>query len=869
MKKQNKIILFFITLVFIFSSILNVHADNNILENYSDIRDKDISQMNMNSNIDPFTFTFDDDTKWPTNLPGGFDAKKVLEYGKNPGLGIRDLQNQGINGDGVSVAIIDQPLYLSHEEFKNMNLHYSIMSNSIDKTDTSMHGNSVLSILAGKSTGVAPKSEVYFFAEPSWEMDQMNEINCFKKIIEINKTLPDNKKIKIVSLSHGKDTRFKNYDKYDAAVKELEDAGVMLFDVNTLNSLAAYIKPYTDKDDFNNYSIENWCSGLTADIYVPAGGIVTATGYNRKENSYAYYGRGGMSWTVPYEVGVAILALQINPNLTKADIINYMLKTVMPSSKIQSGGVINPKGFTEAIKNITPAKQQTIPQQTDNNDSNIYYGLYNKNKLNQDDISSIENYCKNNNFKLIDTSNYSNATQIYDMLKQDGKNIKGIQIFGISEYVPAFNINLKAQTTKEIDTDGELIKTDYFYNNLDNDSSTLNLFNVYDNFANNLNVNLNPKWPVVRLPLSNGEFTKFLNKYKDYKSKNSPIPLVNFSNPIFPSSNSSDDMGTFLNRMSNEFCIIKNNQYKLYGNLQGAYPVSNKVLGDFDKENVAKENSLAVNQYIINTHGQDNNIDGVIFDKDGKEQRKSLMNSDNINDVLNKNYYQLDLWECWPARGLSNNNILHQALANGKCVDALGNSYLLFANGANNAATLDNLSKNNFYNFYYWLLKGMYKDGLSKTQSFLIAQQKYYQGIMQNTDNVSDHNYQYNMYNLLCYHHLGLINDNPLNINIDNNSSNTHNTNEDDGYILKGTLLKNKGDNLTMKFTNKVKSCSIRLSDSNGSNYNVSPIISGYKVIIHLDTSLKSGKYILYIDSATNTKNKLLPKKYKIIINFN
>ncbi|HPD01418.1 MAG TPA: peptidase S8, partial [Acetivibrio sp.] len=65
--------------------------------------------------------TFDTRTEWPSKdkLPKEFNPQEIIEIGKDPGLGIRDLHNQGITGQGVNVAIIDQPLLLGHKEYKD------------------------------------------------------------------------------------------------------------------------------------------------------------------------------------------------------------------------------------------------------------------------------------------------------------------------------------------------------------------------------------------------------------------------------------------------------------------------------------------------------------------------------------------------------------------------------------------------------------------------------------------------------------------------------------------------------------------------------------------------------------------------------
>ena len=94
-------------------------------------------------------------------MPAEFDPQQVLEEGKNPGLGVRALHAQGIDGRGVHVAIIDQPLLLDHREYAGHIERYEL----IDTYDVGaqMHGPPVTSILIGRSVGVAPAARLSFF----------------------------------------------------------------------------------------------------------------------------------------------------------------------------------------------------------------------------------------------------------------------------------------------------------------------------------------------------------------------------------------------------------------------------------------------------------------------------------------------------------------------------------------------------------------------------------------------------------------------------------------------------------------------------------------------------------------------------------
>ncbi|MGD0813571.1 MAG: hypothetical protein ABSA83_08205 [Verrucomicrobiota bacterium] len=85
-----------------------------------DLRSGDASRLDLrNSAADLEHATFDSQTTWPPDdrLPPGFDAVRVLELGKNPGLGIRKLHAQGITGHGIGIGIVDQTLLTRHSEF--------------------------------------------------------------------------------------------------------------------------------------------------------------------------------------------------------------------------------------------------------------------------------------------------------------------------------------------------------------------------------------------------------------------------------------------------------------------------------------------------------------------------------------------------------------------------------------------------------------------------------------------------------------------------------------------------------------------------------------------------------------------------------
>jgi len=108
---------------------------------------------------------FDDRTVWPApkRIPSGFDWQKIMEQGKNPGLGVRSLHKKGITGRGVRIAILDWTLLVDHQEFADCLQLYEEVHIPIGQR-TGMHGSAVASIAVGKTAGVAPGAELFYIA---------------------------------------------------------------------------------------------------------------------------------------------------------------------------------------------------------------------------------------------------------------------------------------------------------------------------------------------------------------------------------------------------------------------------------------------------------------------------------------------------------------------------------------------------------------------------------------------------------------------------------------------------------------------------------------------------------------------------------
>ncbi len=144
-----------------------------------DLRSSDLTKLDLsNSKEDLLHADFDSKTKWPPadKMPADFDWQKIMETNKDPGLGIRELHQQGIDGTDVAIAIIDQPLLVDHTEYKDRIRLYEEI-NVDPNSRAAMHGAAVTSIAVGKTVGVAPKADMYYIG--SWTGDWETETNNF------------------------------------------------------------------------------------------------------------------------------------------------------------------------------------------------------------------------------------------------------------------------------------------------------------------------------------------------------------------------------------------------------------------------------------------------------------------------------------------------------------------------------------------------------------------------------------------------------------------------------------------------------------------------------------------------------------------
>ena len=282
------------------------------------------------------TLRFNLDTEWPDSALNlsEWNPGRVMEAAKNPGLGVRALHRRGITGEGVRVAIIDQPMYLDHPEFAGKVAAYRDFECG---SDGSMHGPAVASLLVGETNGTAPGATLYYAAAPSWLGDSEYCADALDWIVEENGKLPEGDKIRVVSISvapSGPGSPFeKNNEMWDEAVERAEADGILVLDCTSDHG---WIDPcYYDIQDPDDISkckpgfpgVDGNRKPVRGSVCAPTSPRTTAEEYTEGAIGYQYTGRGGLSWGIPYCAGVLAMGWQVRPDLSGEEMKVILLDT--------------------------------------------------------------------------------------------------------------------------------------------------------------------------------------------------------------------------------------------------------------------------------------------------------------------------------------------------------------------------------------------------------------------------------------------------------------------------------------------------------------------------------------------------------------
>lgn len=229
---------------------------------FSDFSNMDISELDLSTIGDEIlTYTFSSGTKWPAaeKMPPDTSPDQVMSLGKDLGLGLKALHEAGITGKGVAVAVIDKPIIADHEAY-SANLHYIEVRPDDPKMErTHFHGAACATILAG-DYGVAPEAPLYYFAVPDDREPYKRYAEAMDMLLEMVETMPEEEKIRIVSVSHGVDVSQSGASEWQAAIARAEEQGIIVVypGMPELSYTGAGCPPGLDRDDPANYRRWSW-----------------------------------------------------------------------------------------------------------------------------------------------------------------------------------------------------------------------------------------------------------------------------------------------------------------------------------------------------------------------------------------------------------------------------------------------------------------------------------------------------------------------------------------------------------------------------------------------------------------------------------
>jgi hypothetical protein len=361
-----------------------------------DVTSADLSDLDLRGRLaDLMHADFDDRTVWPENLPESFDPQRIMNLGRNPGLRVRELHEQGVTGKGVGIGIIDQSLLVDHVEYRDqLRLYEEIHCADIC---ASMHGAAVSSIAVGKTVGVAPEADLYFIGETHgtssrgspFKYDFQWTAKSIDRLLEINRTLPPDRKIRVISLSAGWVPPKDGYEEANQAVERAKKENVFVISttLERTHQLAFHglgRDSLKDPDDVQSYGpgsgwreqyfsessgwgLHHWPGQLRREhprLMVPMDSRCVAS--QRGTEQYVFYASGGVSWCVPYLSGLYALACQVKPTVTPEEFWSVGLETGQ-TIKIQNDGkthefgkIVDPVALVDALTGEAPARQTAI-----------------------------------------------------------------------------------------------------------------------------------------------------------------------------------------------------------------------------------------------------------------------------------------------------------------------------------------------------------------------------------------------------------------------------------------------------------------------------------------------------------------------------
>lgn len=334
----------------------------------------------------------EDYSKEVSSLKINDDKDVILSF---PSSEIKELHNNGIDGNGISVAVVGTGVY-PHPDFEDRIVAFKDFVEFNDEpSDGGGHETHVAGIIAGSGkisgkryTGVAPGANIIGIRTGKDTRPSVDDENFHRTVTWIIEN-KDKYNIKIVNFSFGGNFSDKYWDLF---IGKLIENGITVVAAagnsgprgGTINYPASN-KAVISVGNLDQFSTTTVLDDIVAtgssrgsildgkvkpDIIAPGVSIISTLARGSgadnegrdigidfdKDGKNDYVIMSGTSMSAPFVSGVVALMYQVNPDLTPEEVGNILRETAdkLPgvSKEAQGSGVINPQKAVEKARSL-------------------------------------------------------------------------------------------------------------------------------------------------------------------------------------------------------------------------------------------------------------------------------------------------------------------------------------------------------------------------------------------------------------------------------------------------------------------------------------------------------------------------------------
>jgi hypothetical protein len=236
----------------------------------------------------------------------------------------------------------------------------------------------VASIAVGKTIGVAPEADLYFIAVTtdlrSLPARCHSGAQAVRRILQINRQLPTDRKIRVISISSAWLPEWPGYEDIASALAEAKAAGLLVICSSCNQADGMYFHglgrpPTADPDRFEAYEPGLFWAGNFAESGLPPDRLLVpmdsrALASPGGKDEYVFYREGGWSWAIPYIAGAYALAVQVDPSITPDRFWALALQTgrmieISSGARRQNlGKILDPVALITVLQNTSAASSR-------------------------------------------------------------------------------------------------------------------------------------------------------------------------------------------------------------------------------------------------------------------------------------------------------------------------------------------------------------------------------------------------------------------------------------------------------------------------------------------------------------------------------